>query len=1311
MTRRQGGRLATILIVAAILGAVFSLPAHAKDIDAHGSVAGLVLSEDGLPVAGAEVVLQKTDPGRWSLGETAPSIAAHFEPRKVFKQSVRTGADGRFQFVGLEAGASYALHAQSSKPLGAAGSNVSTTPGRPPTTRLVLRPGRRVSGRLVGAQGKPLRGSLVAYTQSHGQTFTGSRGYASVLLDHPTDDEGRFEFVAPASEWVRIESRVPGVGARTISVDPGVGPVDVEVSLRLRQGCTAHGRVTDVEGAPARGALVLVSVRQGQHTAWLHRTLAVTRTTADGRWRVVGLPEGIVTQVAAWSVGSAVFNVPVMQAPLRRDHPLAADVVLCPGARLSGRVLAAEGLPVVGARVTCAQAGAYPYAHAAPSAVTDAEGRYHFDNVPLVPGSLAVWHDEYTLPMDEQAQVYARRLVSTFGRPRPGEEVVRDLHVVSGGIFRGRAVDADGRPVEGVQAALTTSHGMVGQSSRAEVTRTAWSDAEGRFEIRGVPKGASHLLSLTAEGFDAVASRVVLPTVKGTAPPQFVLPPATVLAGRVIDAEGRPLRAVVVGIGGTLHKTQTDAQGRFRLHARAAGTTMIYAGQAYPPLVSLVIGVEPGTRRENLELRWPAGGSLGGVVVDAAGQPVAEVPVTLRAAANSQRRADTWTDSTGRWRIDHVPAGRYGVFVGHAWPAQVEAEPGNVELHLVHKRPTVEFFDGLLLDPDGKPVPRATIAIAAASDGVHVSRALAHVIGGHFRVTRPAGLEGALSLRVQAAHDDFGRLLNVQPRRLLVDAETPRPVRFELVRGREVRGRVVDGEQRPVAGLGLTLYPAKAASGVSRSQPLRAHTDADGRFRFVGVGEGAMLIGYPWSAAYSYPAPTPVVAGVEDVVITVKRWRTIRGTVLDMEGRPAAGVAVQLGKVPFVYRRQRAAVTTDEEGRFVFQRVLRGAPHAVMALPRKEADAGAQPCVVSGVEAGAEDVVVRLTKGLTITGVVRGTDDEPVVGCLVSSTNVLTKDLKHPAWYVRPSTTTGEDGRFVLGVFAEGTVAHLAFRTPSDAKVPYFAETRSSVPAGTQDLDLRMERGVMLTGTVEGVEAARLKGLTLSAYPADAKVRKSQASYKFKGKSNRFRLGPVHPGGHKIKPRMSRGGGLFFPREIKAWAPGEPVLIQVTRSWNLTGKILAKNPRGFVVSFDQPGRSKLTTTVGSTTGLFRIARLRETPGTLYVHRADSDLTALVENVIPSAKPLEVTLAKGLTISGRVVDLPRKLRKGRIRATRGGVSVESEVADDGWFETRPLPAGAWTLEVIARSFPREAFIVPGPVAAGSKHVLIPFLRPK
>ncbi len=221
----------------------------------------------------------------------------------------------------------------------------------------------------------------------------------------------------------------------------------------------------------------------------------------------------------------------------------------------------------------------------------------------------------------------------------------------------GTVVDPQGRPVAGARVGIW----------RGEAETL--SGADGRFRLAWTePAGAPWALRARGRGFAEVRVGGVS---RGDRAVRIVLEPGVSISGRVLDPEGRPARGIRVGDSRTpAPKAPEDGASAESAHLDprfdGAGWTLtdgtgaftlsdLVMGVSYPILAArsgdwaLVDHGWVKAPAEGLLLRLRAGGTLEGLVQDAAGHPVAGARVRSDDGTSVALAFDTGSDSAGRF--------------------------------------------------------------------------------------------------------------------------------------------------------------------------------------------------------------------------------------------------------------------------------------------------------------------------------------------------------------------------------------------------------------------------------------------------------------------------------------------------------------------------------------------------------------------------------------------------------------------------------------------------------------------------------------
>ena len=177
------------------------------------------------------------------------------------------------------------------------------------------------------------------------------------------------------------------------------------------------------------------------------------------------------------------------------------------------------------------------------------------------------------------------------------------------------------------------------------------------------------------------------------------------IRGRVLAADtGRPMpRAVVQLSGPQQHRNAlTDAEGRYAFNDLPAGAYTVTAngGQHRAAYLSISYGairpdgsfdnaasrprqikLDPGQRRDDIDIRLEPAAAISGTVVDSSGEPVARISVRAMRMHRDQRPSNTgmaMTDDLGQYRIFGLAPGEYVVYADSRngeLPREVAGEP------------------------------------------------------------------------------------------------------------------------------------------------------------------------------------------------------------------------------------------------------------------------------------------------------------------------------------------------------------------------------------------------------------------------------------------------------------------------------------------------------------------------------------------------------------------------------------------------------------------------------------------------------------
>lgn len=465
------------------------------------------------------------------------------------------------------------------------------------------------------------------------------------------------------------------------------------------------------------------------------------------------------------------------------------------------------------------------------------------------------------------------RVIGPDGRPIPGA-TVGALSLAADAFWSSRD---DGGPVPPAAFAVTT--GADGVAGFADLSAGDWR------------------LVTAAPGLATDLRAVTLPEDGAETTVDVRLSPACELRGRVLDGVGRPVADAVVRIGpagdggvdprahpcpGT-RRAKTGADGGFTLPALPPGTWLLAArtpaGDETAPVTVRVPAVD---LIDLVVSALPRGEITGRILEGESGDPVAGVRLTAGGA-------EALSGADGRYRLVGVPAGTARVTIfAPAW--RTPMPPVRTIRLEAGATAAVDFFlsrgggvAGRVTGPDG-PVAGATV-VATAASGPPVGGRAASDSDGRYEITGLA----AGSYRLAATARGYWQDRSDGSVEVPETGLAPHDLRLNAADA-AIRGRVVDGEGRPVAG--VRIQP-----GWSRdfAPPPAATTAPDGTFAIRGAVPGASLRVWlqkeDWATEETFVELSPDTGS--PVTLVMRPRPRVRGVVRGTAGEPVAGASVE----------------------------------------------------------------------------------------------------------------------------------------------------------------------------------------------------------------------------------------------------------------------------------------------------------------------------------------------------------------------------------------------------------------------------------
>jgi RNA polymerase sigma factor (sigma-70 family) len=419
---------------------------------------------------------------------------------------------------------------------------------------------------------------------------------------------------------------------------------------------------------------------------------------------------------------------------------------------------------------------------------------------------------------------------------------------------------------------------------------------------------------------------------------------------------------------------------------------------------------------------------------------------------------------------------------------------------------------GRVLDADGKPLAGADVAVLAwrkvPNRGGDLSSGKPTVLGrdrtdtgGRFRLRVPptssAGFRGVVAVARGAGHGLGWQRLNP-------DAEKP-AAEVRLARGRVIRGRFVDVQGQPAAGVTVRVggvgHPgngesdrvsAPAAGHEPPAWPNAVVTDKDGRFEISGIGRAAAALLAVDDDRFA-TQDFAVAPDAKEVLKTLEPAHIIEGTVTYADtGKPVPGarLTVYAGKseLDSLFGHDGRA---DEKGRFRLNPSPGGYFQLSAYAPDGEPYLTVQKRLTWPKAAVKQRVDLALPRGVLVRGKV--TEDGTGRALAKATVQFIPRRTDNPnfrkdaltGW--ESAVVSGADGRFDIGVLPGP--GHLLIHGPTPDYVyaeigdgllyngksggsRYYAH--AIVPldlkagAGTHEVAVSLKRAVTVKGRVVG---------------------------------------------------------------------------------------------------------------------------------------------------------------------------------------------------------------------------------------------------
>jgi protocatechuate 3,4-dioxygenase beta subunit len=652
------------------------------------------------------------------------------------------------------------------------------------------------------------------------------------------------------------------------------------------------------------------------------------------------------------------------------------------------------------------------------------------------------------------------------------------LQSPGGGRLSGTVADDEGRPLEGVLVVVTARDGRPDALPASGKTT-----ADGRFEIALEGKGPFSV-DCHAQGYGPFRSREV----DSAKPLRIVLKRGgETIEGLVRDGTSlEPIEGAIVetrAVRGRLDENPrwglveavTDGAGAFRLAGLGAGAHALSAsapGYGRATQSNLRAG-------EKVELFLFPGAGIYGRLTDAQGKPVEGAVVSTGRPGRIMAPPfmdEQISDAEGRFAFLGIEPGTYRLFARHP-----DFAPAASEVTVLKERDAeIELvlgagarLTGRLTNEADEPI-RGKVSLRSL-DGGPVGALLAR------RLTAESDDEGRFALDAVPSGEHALRAESQGYGAKTVDISVAGRSREEdlgeivLERGLAIEGRVLgaDGVAVPEARV-LGFKTSGGMMSWATEEASEATSDAEGRFVIAGLLEGVYNI-FATAPGFGRAEPIPAEAGARNVTLTLKPAGTIRGTVVDSEGRPVTSFRA-VARSPESRGWGGQSQMDDEAGIFVLTSVAEGEYVVEILAPDFVSEA------VSGVRVTGGSITdvgtIRLRRGGRLAGTVVDATGAPVPGATVQAR----QSGQRFRFFDAGSTSTDRSGGFTIGGLPDGKVDVVATH-------PSYAEGRvegiqiDSKRAAPAEVQLILKRGGALEGHVRSRDGTGIAGRAIRVVP------------------------------------------------------------------------------------------------------------------------------------------------------------------------------------------------------------------------------------
>lgn len=584
------------------------------------------------------------------------------------------------------------------------------------------------------------------------------------------------------------------------------------------------------------------------------------------------------------------------------EQTAGVTVTLTHGSTVTGKITdKLTGKPVPSIMVDATLQGQYTFSFS----TTGPDGIYRFH---ILPGKYDLTLNTMPNPNDQNDPVHFQAVKD--------ETESFDYQITAPLIVHGTVVGPDGKPLARANVDVNTS--IQGPNN----STTTWgnnitTDAQGHFVFKTPTLQQDTELTAQAKTPTGDLSTASPVTSTGTDDVTLHLVPIQhfTVTGRVIDRSGQPVPNAYVSLLSTqpgFHSndpgTHTDAGGRYTFTTNSVTSDYMVSAQpaGYSTAASGKLDGSVGNTLQVPDLTVTATNAvLGGTLVDIKGNPIANADIS----DNQHPDTKATTDQNGHFLLKGLRTGSIALIIhtqDGRWDNYI-TDSGNANSILTMPA----RVNGIVLGPDGKPVPGAKVT---AQDTNYGPQTVTTDSTGQFTIDSP-GLKPKTPILARSL-----TLATTWP--VLYNGEDKVILRLAPGSLCTFAGKIIDSDGAPAPGVTVNLTRwAKDIDG----QIEEVKTDSNGQYTFDPIYSNAKYIISASGKGYGQAASEAILAGSNQSIQVPQLTLPIAdsfaaGTVVDSKGIPIAGATVADQDItsPFI------SATTDQAGHFILKNVPRG---------------------------------------------------------------------------------------------------------------------------------------------------------------------------------------------------------------------------------------------------------------------------------------------------------------------------------------------------------------------------------------------------